>query len=128
MRPPARLAATLALAAGMLPLVGCAGPAPTPFPAAAGLPIVDAEAATAAAKRLAEIAGPVEAVEAVSGRHDALDPFAHNNPGDPAEAAREQALAGRFVWRVTMNGPTGTETIVIDAETGESLGAVVQGQ
>jgi hypothetical protein len=29
---------------------------------------------------------------------------------------------------VTMNGTSGTETIVIDPETGKSLGAVLQGQ
>jgi hypothetical protein len=91
------------------------------------LPIVTAEAAIAVASRLAEIGGPVAAVAAVSGRYAALDPFAHNNPGDPAAAA-ERALANRVVWLVTMNGPSGTETIVIDPETGKSLGAVVQGQ
>ena len=68
------------LAAATLVLVGCAGPSPTPSAAAIGLPIVTAEAAITVASRLAEIGGPVEAVEAVSGRFAALDPFAHNNP------------------------------------------------
>ena len=81
-----------------------------------------------AATRLATIAGPVEAIETLSGRYAALDPSSHNNPGDPAAAAREQALADRIVWRVTVKGPSGIETIVIDAETGENLGSVVQGQ
>ena len=37
------------------------------------------------------------------------------------------ALASRAVWRVGFTGPDGTETLLVDAETGELLAAVTQG-
>jgi hypothetical protein len=105
--------------------VGCAGPAPTP---AVKPPITDPDTAFVVASRAAEIGGPFHPLEIVAGRFEDLDPESHNAPFDDAAAARWKELANRAVWRVTFAGPGGTESAVIDAETGELLGAVVQGQ
>jgi hypothetical protein len=115
----------MAIAALLSIALGCAGPAPTP---AFQLPITEPDAAFRFASRAAEIGGPFQALEVVTGRYEDVDPESHNAPFDDAAAARWQELRNRVVWRVTFAGPDGTETSVIDAETGERLGAVVQGQ
>jgi hypothetical protein len=93
-----------------------------------GDPLPDAAAAAARAGSVAKIAGPFTALEVVSGRFDALDPESHNAPFDPAAPARWVSLADRQVWRVTLAGRGGRESAVLDAGTGELLGAVIQGQ
>jgi hypothetical protein len=106
---------------------GCVGPVESPS-RAGPQPIADADAALVAASRVAEIAGPFKPIEIVSGRFDDLDPESHNAPSDPAAPARWQALADHQVWRVTFEGPRGSESAVLDATTGELLAAVIQGQ
>jgi hypothetical protein len=115
------IAAVVALT--MVGLLGCADPPP---PSGLG-PVTDAEAAFEAAVRLAEIRGPYRELEISSGRYEDLDPESHNAPFDPGAAARWEVLADRRVWRVTFAGPDGSETAVIDAQTGELRGSVVQG-
>jgi hypothetical protein len=126
-----RLAAS-ALIGISIALASCASTEPTPPQPTAtpgpGDPLPDAAAAAARAASVAEIAGPFTALEIVSGRFDALDPESHNAPLDPAAAARWASLADRQVWRVTLAGRGGRESAVLDAGTGELLGAVIQGQ
>jgi hypothetical protein len=122
-----RLAASalMGIAFALASCASTAPPTPTPGP---GDPLPDADAAAARAASVAEIAGPFKALEIVSGRFDALDPESHNAPFDPAAPARWAALADRQVWRVTLAGPNGSESAVLDAGTGELLAAVIQGQ
>lgn len=112
--------------------IGCATTRPQPSgdsapSATPGIPILEPDVAVATAASLAEIQGPLAVTEAVSGTFAALDPSSHNDPGDLAEADRIRALASRAVWRVGFTGPDGTETLLVDAETGELLAAVTQG-
>jgi hypothetical protein len=113
-------------------LASCASTEPTPpqptVTPGPGDPLPNAAAAAARAASVAEIAGPFKALEIVSGRFDALDPESHNAPFDPAAPARWASLADRQVWRVTLAGPGGSESGVLDAGTGELLAAVIQGQ
>jgi hypothetical protein len=122
-----RLAASalMGIAFALASCASTAPPTPTPGP---GDPLPNAGAAAARAASVAEIAGPFKVVEIVSGRFDALDPESHNAPFDPAAPARWAALADRQVWRVTLAGPNGSESAVLDAGTGELLAAVIQGQ
>lgn len=123
-----RLAAS-ALIGISIALASCASTEPTPPQPTAtpgpGDPLPNAGAAARAAS-VAEIAGPINALEIVSGRFDALDPESHNAPFDPAAPARWASLADRQVWRVTFAGPGGRESAVLDAGTGELLAAVIQ--
>jgi len=114
---------TLAICVG----TGCVGPVESPSPARPQ-PITDAASALVAASRVAEIGGPFKPIEIVSGRFEDLDPESRNAPNDPAAPARWQALADHQVWRVSFEGPRGSESMVLDASSGELLGAVIQGQ
>jgi hypothetical protein len=120
--------AIVAVAVAITALVagGCSLPEPSPSQAS-WPPILDSGAAIEAAARVAQIGGPLRAVDVLPGTFASLDPEAHNAPGDPATAARRAQLAGRAVWRIELAGPNGRETLVLDAETGELLGAVTEG-
>jgi len=107
-------------------LAGCTAERPSTS-ATRGLPILGAEVAVATAERLAEIGRPFLVGEVTGGRYADLDPTSHNNPGDLVEAERLRRIADRASWRIMLNGPDGSETLVVDAETGEVLAATIQG-
>ena len=115
--------AAMAIAALLTVAIGCAGPAPTP---AFQLPITEADAAFRFASRAAEIGGPFQPLEIVTEETR----ISIRSPTTPRSTTRRlldgKPAPNRVVWRVTFAGPDGTETSVI--ETGERLGAVVQGQ
>jgi hypothetical protein len=94
-------------------------PTRTPGP---GDPLPDVDAAIARAVSVADIGGPLVAEEVLHGAYAALDPEAHNFLG-PAPAAWPGTTE---VWRVTLVGPHGSETIVLSM-TGDLIGAVTQG-
>ena len=96
-------------------------PAPTPTPAA-GEQLPDNEAAIERAISVADIGGPFVAEEVLHGTYAALDPEAHNYLG-PAPVAWPGSTE---VWRVTLVGPHGSETIVLSM-AGDLIGAVTQG-
>ena len=111
------LAAILASCGSTAPT--SASPTPTPGP---GDPLPDNEAAIARATSIAEIRGPLVPEEVLLGTYAALDPEAHNFLGPPPPAWP----ATTEVWRVTLVGPHGSETIVLSMN-GDLIGAITQG-
>ena len=120
-RPVAVALLGLALVLASCGWIAPASPPPTPTPGA-GDPLPDNEAAIARAVSAADIGGPLVPEEVLHGTYAALDPEAHNFLG-PAPVAWPGSTE---VWRVTLVGPHGSETIVLSM-TGDLMGRVTQG-
>ena len=94
---------------------------PTPGP---GDPLPEREAAIARAISLAEIGGPFVVAEGIQGSYADLDVESHNNVSGPPV---KLSPASTRVWRVTLRGPNGSESMILAAADGGLIGAVTQG-
>ena len=114
-------------------LAACASPAPriessnvaaaTPT-SGPGDPLSDREAAIARAISVAEIGGPFTVEEGIEGSYAELDVEAHNNVlGPPANLPP----ATTRVWRISLRGPNGSQSMILAAADGSLIGAVTQG-
>ncbi len=117
-------------------IAGCAGPMPIGSPTARpasdspptptpgpGDPLPNREPAIARAIAVAEIVGPFAVTEAIRGTLAALDPFARNDISDPPPS---EWPGSTEVWRVTLQGPTGSTSIVLTGQ-GDLVGSITQG-
>jgi hypothetical protein len=76
----------------------------------------------ARAGTVADIGGPFSVEEAIQGTYWDLDPESHNSLGPP----QSRWPPGTEVWRITLVGPNGRESIVLSMH-GDLIGAVTQG-
>ncbi|HEX5822868.1 MAG TPA: hypothetical protein VFY18_00285 [Candidatus Limnocylindrales bacterium] len=124
-------ALVLAVTAFVASACGALAPSVASVPTATGTPtpgpgdrLPDREAAIARAISVAEIGGPFVVDEGIRGTFADLDVMAHNNVLGPPE----NPLPGStMVWRVTLHGPNGSESIILGVADGARIGAISQG-
>ena len=109
--------------------VAACGFTASPAPSASsptGAVISTAEAATAAAIRLATISRPLTVGEIKHGTY--ADLWGGSTSDLPGQGTADRAAkAGLLVWRVDVVGPTGREELYIDERTSALLDAITEG-
>lgn len=110
-------------------VAACQGPVGTTFPSSES-PVVavpNADGASVVAVRLASIRGPFNIGEIKRGTYADLW-RGSTNDALGASAADAAATAQLVVWRVDLQGPTGSEEVYVDEATGALVDSIVEGQ